>query len=110
MVCDLKGILKHDVWVHIGVLVTMQPRITIFDKNELVESDVTNPSFVSRPTSFSVLVYLRRSAAGRGGVEIDGVDISKIGLHDLRPRMSVVPQTPFLFSGSMRLNLDPFGK
>ncbi|CAM9122833.1 unnamed protein product, partial [Ectocarpus sp. 4 AP-2014] len=46
----------------------------------------------------------------RGGIEIDGVDISKVGLHDLRPRMSVVPQTPFLFSGSMRLNLDPFGK
>ena len=47
---------------------------------------------------------------GRGGVEIDSVDISKMGLHDLRPRMSVVPQTPFLFSGSMRLNLDPFAK
>ncbi|CAM9767000.1 unnamed protein product, partial [Ectocarpus sp. 12 AP-2014] len=46
----------------------------------------------------------------RGGIEIDGVDISKVGLHDLRPRMSVVPQTPFLFSGSMRLNLDPLGK
>ncbi|CAN0505689.1 unnamed protein product, partial [Scytosiphon promiscuus] len=46
----------------------------------------------------------------RGGVEIDCVDIAKIGLHDLRPRMSVVPQTPFLFSGSMRLNLDPCGK
>ena len=41
---------------------------------------------------------------------IDGVDISKVGLHDLRPRMSVVPQTPFLFSGSMRLNLDPFAR
>ena len=47
---------------------------------------------------------------GRGSIEIDGVDISKVGLHDLRPRMSVVPQTPFLFSGSMRLNLDPFAK
>ncbi|CAN0142706.1 unnamed protein product [Ectocarpus sp. 6 AP-2014] len=46
----------------------------------------------------------------RGGIEIDGVDISKVGLHDLRPKMSVVPQTPFLFSGSMRLNLDPFAK
>ena len=41
---------------------------------------------------------------------IDGVDISKLGLHDLRARISVVPQTPFLFSGSMRLNLDPFSR
>eukprot|EP00752_Nemacystus_decipiens_P006715 g6038.t1 len=47
---------------------------------------------------------------GRGSIEIDGVDISTVGLHDLRPRMSVVPQTPFLFSGSMRLNLDPFAR
>ena len=46
----------------------------------------------------------------RGSIVIDGVDISKLGLHDLRPRMSVVPQTPFLFSGSMRLNLDPFAR
>eukprot|EP00903_Cladosiphon_okamuranus_P016201 g14950.t2 len=46
----------------------------------------------------------------RGAIEIDGLDISTLGLHDLRPRMSVVPQTPFLFSGSMRLNLDPFAK
>lgn len=41
---------------------------------------------------------------------IDGVGIANVGLHDLRPRMSVVPQTPFLFSGSVRLNLDPFAK
>ncbi|CAN0043645.1 unnamed protein product, partial [Scytosiphon promiscuus] len=46
----------------------------------------------------------------RGGIEIDGVNIANLGLHDLRPRMSVVPQTPFLFSGSIRLNLDPFTK
>ncbi|CAM9167469.1 unnamed protein product, partial [Hapterophycus canaliculatus] len=45
-----------------------------------------------------------------GGIKIDGVDISTVGLHDLRRRMSVVPQTPFLFSGSMRLNLDPFAE
>lgn len=46
----------------------------------------------------------------RGGIEIDGVDIAIVGLHDLRRKMSVVPQTPFLFSGAIRLNLDPFTK
>ena len=67
-----------------------------------------NPSMSSYVHCFYV-VCLFHHLARRGGIEIDGVDISKIGLHDLRPRMSVVPQTPFLFSGSMRLNLDPFG-
>ncbi|CAM9451621.1 unnamed protein product, partial [Hapterophycus canaliculatus] len=58
----------------------------------------------------SALFRLVEYDRDRGGIQIDGVDISKVGLHDLRPRMSVVPQTPFLFSNSMRLNLDPFTK
>eukprot|EP01039_Chlorochromonas_danica_P007900 gene7900-8715_t len=45
-----------------------------------------------------------------GIISIDGVDISKIGLHALRAAMAVIPQDPVLFSGSIRSNLDPFGK
>ena len=47
--------------------------------------------------------------AEQGDVQIDKQDISKLGLHTLRKRMSVIPQTPVLFSGwSLRDNLDPF--
>jgi ABC-type multidrug transport system fused ATPase/permease subunit len=44
-----------------------------------------------------------------GKITIDGVDIAKIGLSDLRSRIGYLPQEPVLFSGTIRSNLDPFG-
>lgn len=43
-----------------------------------------------------------------GSVVIDGIDVQKIGLYDLRSRLSLVPQDPVIFSGSWRSNLAPF--
>jgi ABC-type multidrug transport system fused ATPase/permease subunit len=45
-----------------------------------------------------------------GSIEIDGVDISTIGLADLRKRITIIPQEPVLFSNTLRFNLDPEGK
>lgn len=43
-----------------------------------------------------------------GSITIDGLDISRVGLHDLRSRLAIIPQDPTLFRGTIRSNLDPF--
>lgn len=58
-----------------------------------------------------VQTLLRLLEAEKGFIEVDGVDISSIGLHRLRTSMAVIPQHPVLFSGyTVRDNLDPFTK
>ncbi|MGH0129636.1 UNVERIFIED_CONTAM: hypothetical protein FKN15_048341 [Acipenser sinensis] len=46
--------------------------------------------------------------AAKGEIFIDGINIAEIGLHELRSRITIIPQDPVLFSGTLRMNLDPF--
>lgn len=43
-----------------------------------------------------------------GTVRLDGIDIRTLGLRDLRSKMAMIPQDPFMFAGTIRTNLDPF--
>ena len=54
------------------------------------------------------LAMFRGLEADQGKIVIDGVDIGTIGLQDLRENLTIVPQDPTLFTGTIRSNLDPF--
>ncbi|XP_062400248.1 ATP-binding cassette sub-family C member 10 [Sardina pilchardus] len=56
------------------------------------------------------LALFRMQELNQGRIRLDGVDISQVALSQLRSKMAVIPQDPFLFSGSVRDNLDPCGR
>ncbi|KAL7753161.1 hypothetical protein RI367_001615 [Sorochytrium milnesiophthora] len=55
------------------------------------------------------LALFRILEAKTGSIAIDGQDISKVGLVDLRSRLTIIPQDPVLVQGTVRSNLDPHG-
>lgn len=58
--------------------------------------------------SSMTLSLFRILEAAEGEILIDGLNVADIGLHDLRSRLTIIPQDPILFSGTLRMNLDPF--
>lgn len=60
-----------------------------------------------KSTLIQVLFRLVEPSSGK--IIIDGIDISALGLHDLRSRFGIIPQEPVLFEGTVRSNIDPTG-
>ena len=59
-------------------------------------------------SSLTLSLFRIIEAAG-GSIYIDGENIAFLGLEKLRSKLTIIPQDPFLFSATMRTNLDPFG-
>ncbi|CAD5123707.1 DgyrCDS12027 [Dimorphilus gyrociliatus] len=58
----------------------------------------------------TIMTAILRLAEPEGKVIIDGIDVSQIGLHELRMVISIIPQDPILFTGTLRENMDPFSE
>lgn len=61
-----------------------------------------------KTTLIGALFRLVEPAGGK--IMVDGIDISTLGLHDLRSRFGIIPQDPTLFNGNVRYNLDPLSQ
>ena len=57
-----------------------------------------------------IQMLFRIVEAESGSYETGGCDAQQMGLHTLRKNLSVLPQTPFLFKGTIKMNLDPFNE
>ncbi|KAL0089956.1 hypothetical protein J3Q64DRAFT_1878979 [Phycomyces blakesleeanus] len=54
------------------------------------------------------LSFFRFLEPSSGSITIDGIDVTHIGVYDLRSKLTIIPQDAVLFSGTIRSNLDPF--
>lgn len=59
--------------------------------------------------STMIQVFFRLVEPSGGKIIVDGIDISMLGLHNLRSRFGIIPQEPVLFEGTVRSNVDPVG-
>lgn len=89
---DLDLVLKH-----INVTIEGGEKVGIVGRTGAGKSSLT-------------LGLFRINESAEGEIIIDGVNIAKIGLHNLRFKITIIPQDPVLFSGSLRMNLDPFSQ
>ncbi|KAF4321003.1 hypothetical protein JM18_004513 [Phytophthora kernoviae] len=100
----------------------------VFFQYDTVQQDPSTPTFALKDVSFSVsggekigivgrtgsgksslaMAMLQMHSLPRGRIIIDGADLSRLCLRDIRSRICIIPQTPLFYRCSIRRYLDPF--
>ncbi|KAJ3323975.1 Multidrug resistance-associated protein 1 [Boothiomyces sp. JEL0866] len=88
-----------------GVSVLKNINLTIYPKEKIGIVGRTGSG-----KSTLLISLLRIVEPCHGTITIDDLDVSGIGLHDLRNKIAIIPQEPVMFVGTIRSNLDPFNK
>lgn len=60
--------------------------------------------------SSMMIALLRMVELAGGSISVDGINLRSIGLNDVRQKITIIPQDPVIFSGTIRFNLDPFNQ
>ncbi|PIK62991.1 putative multidrug resistance-associated protein 5-like [Apostichopus japonicus] len=92
----------------ISMTIESKERIGIVGRNWLsLCLEILFRLFLASGKSTLGVALFRIVELAEGKIHIDGIDISSIGLKDLRSKLSIIPQDPVLFIGTVRYNLDP---
>ena len=81
-----------------------------FDIKPMEKVGLVGRTGAGKSSLFLTLFRIVERDDGKGSISVDGVDISSVGLKLLRDSISIIPQEPVLFVGTVRFNLDPFDK
>ncbi|XP_075053196.1 multidrug resistance-associated protein 1-like [Mixophyes fleayi] len=83
-------------------------RDVTFQLNSTEKLGIVGRTGAGKSTLTNCLFRIVERAGGK--IVVDGIDIATLGLHDLRSKLNIIPQDPVLFSGTLRMNLDPLEK
>lgn len=117
---EIPGAITNPAWPTTG---TIEFKNLVLKYHKFGVAVLKNVSFVINPRekigivgrtgsgkSTLLISLLRIVEAHQGQIFIDGLDVSTVGLKDLRTKIAIIPQEPVLFVGTVRTNLDPFNK